>query len=622
MLAFRHSQIFNSLLICLLCFVFSNIHANARIDSLKLIAKNAKSNDISRIQNDIAFSYYENGDMKNSLVWGQKSLASAKESNNLSDEAKALKTIGLCERFNGNNDKALEIFKTAADIHFKLGDKKNYASCLSQQANCYSRMSKISTAIEYFQKAIKINEEIKNDNPALLSNAGLAYFEIGLYDKAYNLFIKALLIDEKAKDEFGIGADYANIANIYIKQEKFDIALDYYKKAYQIFLKMDFKEQIALLSANLGATYFDMKIYDKALEYYTESLKTRREINNPLMIANVLNSIGTLHIKREDYTNAREYLNEALIMAEKSQSVKAVSLTQLNIGTLEKYQKNYSEALLNLEKSSITAAAEKIYDILPNVYLNMSEVWAFKNDYKKSLEYYKQYTAVKDTIANKNRERNLFELQTRFETAKKEQEIIVLKNENKLIHEKNVMKNIVIVVSLVVIIVLLLLAYLAYRLYNEKKLANDILLEEFKMVNEKLQTQNQTISTKSEVQQAQPQKLKFNNANGTEEVVVNSDDLLYINALENYLEIIWLEEGKRQKSIIRNTMKNIEQMLNENNSLVRSHRSYIVNLMHVNQVIGKSQNYKIELRNSNDEIPISRNYSKDILAKINASFTA
>lgn len=620
MVPHRSCLLIKLLIISLFCLTSGSLLSQNKLDSLLFVAKTTNSKELAKLQNEIAFIYYENGNIKNALEWSLKSLELAQKYHNEPDEAKALKTIGMCERFKGNTDKAFELFKKAAELNNKINDKAEYASCLSQQAFCYYQKTQITQAIEYYTQAIKIYEEIKKDNAALLTNTGLAYKEIGLYDKAFELFIKALQIDEKAKDTFGIAADYTNMAIIYIKQNKLDIALDYYKKAYLIFKERKNKVQVAILSGNIGATYFQQKNNIQALKYLSESLTIRRELNNPLMIANMCNSIGDLYIEMNDHKKAFECFNEALQLSEKIQSKKPMALAQLNLGVYFKRQKNYTQALLYLDKSSIIASAEKIYDILPDVYLNISDVWAFKNDFRKSLEYFKRYTAIKDTIAQKAAERTLFEFQTRHETTQKEKEITVLKNENKLIQEKNVMKNIVIAVSLLVIIILLLLAYTVYRLYNEKKLANEILLEEFKMVNEKLQAHNHAAHSKGEIPKTPANILRFMNTAGTEGIEINCNDLLYISALENYLEIIWLNQGSRQKSVIRNTMKNMEPILSENNNLVRCHRSFIVNLTHIKQVTGKSQNYKIELNFNNEEIPISRNYSKDILTKINASF--
>ena len=88
-------------------------------------------------------------------------------------------------------------------------------------------------------------------------------------------------------------------------------------------------------------------------------------------------------------------------------------------------------------------------------------------------------------------------------------------------------------------------------------------------------------------------------------VKVKFDDILFIQSSHVYVEITTIDE---QKYVVRDTLNNYINKLN--NSFIRVHRGYIVNLSHL-----KTIDHGYVMIN-NSRIPISKNYREDILKKI------
>jgi DNA-binding LytR/AlgR family response regulator len=82
-------------------------------------------------------------------------------------------------------------------------------------------------------------------------------------------------------------------------------------------------------------------------------------------------------------------------------------------------------------------------------------------------------------------------------------------------------------------------------------------------------------------------------------------DLLFIRTADNYIEVHFKKEDVVQKCLLRNTLKAVESILRDA-SLFRCHKSYLVNLNHVNHVSGNAQGYKLHLKFTNEVIPVSR----------------
>ncbi len=100
-------------------------------------------------------------------------------------------------------------------------------------------------------------------------------------------------------------------------------------------------------------------------------------------------------------------------------------------------------------------------------------------------------------------------------------------------------------------------------------------------------------------------------------VKTNTKDLQFIEAEKNYIIITELKEGVSNKSLLRLSMvKALEQIDDE--YIIPCHRSYIVNLKSVINVIGNSQGLKLVLSENLKPVPVSRSYKKVITKKLSS----
>jgi hypothetical protein len=105
--------------------------------------------------------------------------------------------------------------------------------------------------------------------------------------------------------------------------------------------------------------------------------------------------------------------------------------------------------------------------------------------------------------------------------------------------------------------------------------------------------------------------------NEKDAISLNINDLLYIESADNYANIIFWKNEKIQKELLRGALKRFENQLENYGFVMRCHRSFIVNLRHVENINGNAQGYRISLKNYNQVLPVARSYGADILAKLN-----
>ena len=100
-----------------------------------------------------------------------------------------------------------------------------------------------------------------------------------------------------------------------------------------------------------------------------------------------------------------------------------------------------------------------------------------------------------------------------------------------------------------------------------------------------------------------------------EEFTLNMNNLVYVEAQENYSKIVWTDKGEVKEKLLRVTLKRIEDQLADD-TLVRCHRSYIINTKVDFTILGNSNGYCLESDLVKHTIPISRSIGKEIVRKL------
>ena len=125
-------------------------------------------------------------------------------------------------------------------------------------------------------------------------------------------------------------------------------------------------------------------------------------------------------------------------------------------------------------------------------------------------------------------------------------------------------------------------------------------LEEVKMMNEQLKALTPTPSPKNE------ERTITLTGTTSESVTLDISNLLYIEAVGNYVKVCQWRDGKLQSDMLRATSKQIESELQAYPMVVRCHRAFLVNLTQVEQIVSHSGSMQLHIRHSHEFIPVSR----------------
>ena len=239
--------------------------------------------------------------------------------NNLSQYSVCLENLGTIEYELTNYEKSISHFQKAIDIYETnfANDIKHLAQLNNNIAFIYFNTFRYENSLSYFTKTLHLYTQI-NDT----INIGRTYYYKGLVFSDNNMldstlfyYEKALKYDEIIKNEDEILASYNNLAVIHTKKRNFNQAIAYLDKAQSIVDKQkESRTNRAIQMNNYGNIYFHKKDYTKSLDLYTKSLLLKRELKDNEGIAISLHNIANVYIATGKLNLAKNSLHEALAL--------------------------------------------------------------------------------------------------------------------------------------------------------------------------------------------------------------------------------------------------------------------------------------------------------------------
>jgi len=111
--------------------------------------------------------------------------------------------------------------------------------------------------------------------------------------------------------------------------------------------------------------------------------------------------------------------------------------------------------------------------------------------------------------------------------------------------------------------------------------------------------------------------IEFESENQAENFHLFPEQIILIGAASNYIEIVYKQNEKVSRRLVRNTLKKTEKQLLQYPFLLRCHRSYIVNIHSIRKIHKSPEGLKLELYDYPREINVSRQYILKIKEALN-----
>lgn len=224
---------------------------------------------------------------KQALEWQQKAVSMAEKYFKKEHPATAIEytSLGHVYETMKNYNMAIKNYIKAFTLRKSLFGIEHEATlnCLARIGSCYSKAKNYIKGEEVLLEAIRAEEKFygEEESPLMLHTylpLAINYSEREMNEQAEIYFRKALLLYEKFPDQ--ITDQYPEtlhiVMNFYLRTAKYDIALEYAIKRYEILRKTFGKENNRTLYAacNMAECYSALNEHDKAIELYIQVMRS------------------------------------------------------------------------------------------------------------------------------------------------------------------------------------------------------------------------------------------------------------------------------------------------------------------------------------------------------------
>ncbi|HLC82478.1 MAG TPA: hypothetical protein VJI69_01530, partial [Bacteroidia bacterium] len=245
-------------------------------------------------------------------------------------------------------------------------------------------------------------------------------------------FLRALKIAEGTGDKKLIAKAHHNLGVNYVYREDVKTGLKEYFEALKVFEELN--DTTALISSYfvIGIAYSassELQDLELSVKYQMKRIKLLEAIHDSISVAYGYNELAQIYGAKHNYKAALPYCFKALNILKSTNELEGIENTYHKItGCLEsdkQYGKMLPYALEGLKITMQTNNLRKRSDF----YRYLSVYYEHSGDFKNAYNYFLKSSATKDSIIKKESAKEIAEMQTKYETVKKEQEIMVLNTE-------------------------------------------------------------------------------------------------------------------------------------------------------------------------------------------------
>jgi len=343
----------------------------------------------------------------------------------------------LCWAYAGTRDK-LDSAKIFADsIYFlanRLKDERIIVYAHFYFGTIERHLGNLSSSLEHFKKYVDYHE--KNGNTHLLATGlyqvAIIQKSMGNFDESLSSFYRVLEIHELNDFKYGVGFTLNAMAGIQRRTKNYDNAMESFQRAISLFKELNEKSDLAMSMENLGNLYAEIDQYDSALYYYNHALEIDTRLNKKYGIASELENLGNLYFKMGDFNQALNYQLQSFAIREQLPQQRELAQTQINVGKTYSQLREFQKAKVFLQQSLELSKKISARPLVLESIKALADHYQLKKNYYLANEFQKQYSLLKDSLLNEEKLKQINELETQYQTAQKDQEIILLSKENEI----------------------------------------------------------------------------------------------------------------------------------------------------------------------------------------------
>mgnify|MGYP001792506388 CR=1 FL=1 len=346
------------------------------------------------------------------------------------NEANVLRTIALARHLS-NPDSTIHHSQRALQLAENLGTPQIIAHAALQVGRFYRTNKQAERALPYLERAANLGET--NAQIPLAARAwrysGHALMDIGRTPEAQEALLQALRLSKEANDSSLIASTYASLGEVGRYQHDAASAIKYYQLAEDIYraqndemelCRMMYDKAIAYkVSINKGDLPLAIALLDSILRSNCFSLASRPE----RLRAITLTSKGSIHAYLNQYDQALQDLEEGLAIKKVLNDSASLAYSYNELATLNNDIGNYSEAVRYGEKALQHLQNRQDVLVMSDILRNLAQAFDNNGQYQEAYDKLNAALALKDSVVNQQKTAAIIEMEAKYKTAQKEEQI-------------------------------------------------------------------------------------------------------------------------------------------------------------------------------------------------------
>ena len=350
----------------------------------------------------------------------------------------------------------------------KLGDldsvryiNKNFYKLYSADFANASRLAKWATETSHKNKWP--SEEAWSN-----VNWGVITFLSSDYKNVLPHFFRSLNLFDSLKDKNGLAAVNNEMAVFYHKQKDLERSEDALDDAEENARAAGNLELLGTTLSHRGAWLSMDGKYKEARPFFDEVLRIREEIKDSVGLGYIYLDFAEMALNEGDLATAMKNLDLSTEIRKKIGDRQGVVVNLVNKGETYFGVGMYREALPLFLEGLKEGKKIGYTDLVRHTNGFVAETYLHLNDYKNAYQYQGDGHKLKDSLFNIERTRVIQDLQTQYETEKKNQTIVLLDKENKL-KTATIERNYFLISGLAVAVCLLVIVFILWRQKNRER---------------------------------------------------------------------------------------------------------------------------------------------------------
>lgn len=299
-------------------------------------------------------------------------------------------------------------------------------------------------------------------------NWGVIVYLSGDYEKVLPKYFRSRDLFDSLNDISGLAAIHNEMAVFYHKQKDFDNAFKCLDASEKYAREANNQMALGTSLGHRGAFLALRGKFSEAKPYYEEVYRIRVATQDSVGLGYALADLSEVTLNEGNRDKALDYLDRSTAIRNKINDRQGVAINEVNKGEIYFKAEQYQNAAKYFESCLQLSLEIGFVDLSRHTYDYLSKTYLALQDYKKAYALQEKYIQFKDSLFNLDRSKVIQELQTKYETEKKDRQISDLDKDNAL-KQATIERNYFSIAGLVVLVLLGVAIFYFWRYRSRQK---------------------------------------------------------------------------------------------------------------------------------------------------------